>query len=169
MKQLGRYKDRSWRPSAKTDLFSPPPAASSTHFGLQKIKKRVIEYPAVVRLKELNAEREIAEEQKRVESIALEEASKAEAKPVTPTERLSRAMSLFRSTRTSDRSNNSRIKLSLLNYRRSYPPVSVLSTIECLVSSYFCDEHLLVLLGLERLHLANLLLKLSDGHSNGSH
>jgi len=52
---------------------------------LEKIKKCVIEYPAVVRLKELNAEREIAEEQKRV-SIALEEAPKAEAKPVMPTE-----------------------------------------------------------------------------------
>jgi ATP-dependent Lon protease len=57
---------------------------------LEKIKKRLIEYLAVVRLKELNAEREIAEEQKRTESVALEEVAKvkaeAEAKPVTPTE-----------------------------------------------------------------------------------
>ena len=57
---------------------------------MEKIKKRLIEYLAVVRLKELNAEREIAEEQKRAESVALEEAAKAkaeaEAKPVTPTE-----------------------------------------------------------------------------------
>jgi ATP-dependent Lon protease len=30
----------------------------SDHFGLEKIKKRLIEYLAVVRLKELNAERE---------------------------------------------------------------------------------------------------------------
>jgi len=57
---------------------------------LEKIKKRLIEYLAVVRLKELNAEREITEEQKRAESVALEEAAKvkaeAEAKPVIPTE-----------------------------------------------------------------------------------
>jgi len=57
---------------------------------LEKIKKRLIEYLAVVRLKELNAERETAEEQKRAESIALEEAAKikaeAEAKPVTSAE-----------------------------------------------------------------------------------
>ena len=38
------------------------------HFGLEKIKKRLIEYLAVVRLKELNAEREAQE-------IALKEAS----------------------------------------------------------------------------------------------
>jgi hypothetical protein len=44
---------------------------------------------ALVVLKELNADREIAKEQKRAESVALEEAAKvkseAEAKPVTPT------------------------------------------------------------------------------------
>jgi ATP-dependent Lon protease len=38
------------------------------HFGLEKIKKRLIEYLAVVRLKEMNAEREAKE-------IALKEAS----------------------------------------------------------------------------------------------
>ena len=38
------------------------------HFGLEKIKKRLIEYLAVVRLKELNAEREAQE-------TALKEAS----------------------------------------------------------------------------------------------
>jgi ATP-dependent Lon protease len=32
------------------------------HFGLEKIKKRLIEYLAVVRLKEMNAERELAAE-----------------------------------------------------------------------------------------------------------
>jgi ATP-dependent Lon protease len=57
---------------------------------LEKIKKRLIEYLAVVRLKELNAEREIAEEQKRAESVSLEEAAnvkaEAEAKSATPTE-----------------------------------------------------------------------------------
>ena len=57
---------------------------------MEKIKKRLIEYLAVVRLKELNAERDIVEEQKRTESVALEEAAKVkaepEAKPVTPTE-----------------------------------------------------------------------------------
>jgi ATP-dependent Lon protease len=35
----------------------------SDHFGLEKIKKRLIEYLAVVRLKELNSEREQAQEQ----------------------------------------------------------------------------------------------------------
>lgn len=43
------------------------------HFGLEKIKKRLIEYLAVVRLKELNAEREAKE-------IALKEASQESAK-----------------------------------------------------------------------------------------
>jgi ATP-dependent Lon protease len=56
---------------------------------LEKIRKCLFEYLAVVRLKELNAEREIAEEQKPVESVALEEATKAEVKPVTPQKRQS--------------------------------------------------------------------------------
>ncbi|KIM41792.1 hypothetical protein M413DRAFT_445015 [Hebeloma cylindrosporum] len=78
-----QLKDRSFLSAARTQL-------DADHFGLEKIKKRLIEYLAVVRLKELNAEREVAEEQKRAESLALEEAAKvkapeAEAKPVTPT------------------------------------------------------------------------------------
>jgi ATP-dependent Lon protease len=41
-----------------------PPSAQldADHFGLKKIKKRLIEYLAVVRLQELTTEREIAEE-----------------------------------------------------------------------------------------------------------
>jgi ATP-dependent Lon protease len=78
-----QLKDRSFLAAARIQL-------DADHFGLEKIKKRLIEYLAVVRLKELNAEREIAEEQKRAESVSLEEAAKveaeAEAKPVTPTE-----------------------------------------------------------------------------------
>jgi ATP-dependent Lon protease len=78
-----QLKDRSFLAAARTQL-------DADHFGLEKIKKRLIEYFAVVRLKELNAEREIAEERKRAESVALEEAAKvkaeAEAKSVTPTE-----------------------------------------------------------------------------------
>ncbi|KAG5734472.1 Lon protease like protein 2, peroxisomal, partial [Termitomyces sp. T112] len=38
------------------------------HFGLEKIKKRLIEYLAVVRLKELNAERDSREEEARKQS-----------------------------------------------------------------------------------------------------
>ncbi|KAJ6581196.1 Lon protease C-terminal proteolytic domain-containing protein [Mycena capillaripes] len=44
-------KDRSFLTAARAQL-------DSDHFGLEKIKKRLIEYLAVVRLKELNAERE---------------------------------------------------------------------------------------------------------------
>ena len=78
-----QLKDRSFLAAARTQL-------DADHFGLEKIKKRLIEYLAVVRLKELNAERENAEEQKRAESLALEEVVKvkaeADAKSVTPTE-----------------------------------------------------------------------------------
>lgn len=48
----------------------------SDHFGLEKIKKRLIEYLAVVRLKELNAEREAAIERRAAEidaKVALED------------------------------------------------------------------------------------------------
>lgn len=49
---------------------------------MEKVKKRLIEYLAVVRLKELNAERE----QKRAESEALEEVAKMKAEAsATPT------------------------------------------------------------------------------------
>jgi len=51
------------------------------HFGLENIRKCLFEYLAVVRPKELNAEREIAQQK----PVALEEAVKTEAKPVTPT------------------------------------------------------------------------------------
>jgi len=74
-----QLKDRSFLAAARTQL-------DADHFGLEKIKKRLIEYLAVVRLKELNAEREIAEEQKRAESMALEGVAKMKAEvPITPT------------------------------------------------------------------------------------
>lgn len=44
-------KDKSFLQAARAQL-------DSDHFGLEKIKKRLIEYLAVVRLKELNAQRE---------------------------------------------------------------------------------------------------------------
>lgn len=46
-------KDRSFLATARAQL-------DADHFGLEKIKKRLIEYLAVVRLKELTAEREAA-------------------------------------------------------------------------------------------------------------
>ena len=52
------------------------------HFGLEKIKKRLIEYLAVVRLKELNAEREAQE-------IALKEASQGSQSEKTAPEETS--------------------------------------------------------------------------------
>jgi len=67
------------QPQLKDRSFLDP-----DHFGLENIRKCLFEYLAVVRPKELNAERKIAQ-QKPVESVALEEAVKAEAKPVTPT------------------------------------------------------------------------------------
>jgi len=61
------------------------------HFGLEKIKKRLIEYLAVVRLKELNADKEareaaaitaVAEEPaKQAETVAPIEAGKPQAPP----------------------------------------------------------------------------------------
>ncbi|KAF8999813.1 Lon protease C-terminal proteolytic domain-containing protein [Cyathus striatus] len=51
-------KDKSFLSSARAQL-------DADHFGLEKIKKRLIEYLAVVRLKELNAEKEVQEEANR--------------------------------------------------------------------------------------------------------
>ncbi|KAG6907031.1 hypothetical protein DXG01_010866 [Tephrocybe rancida] len=52
-------KDKTFLTAARTQL-------DADHFGLEKIKKRLIEYLAVVRLKELNAERDaLAEEDRR--------------------------------------------------------------------------------------------------------
>ena len=59
-----QLKDRSFLQAARVQL-------DSDHFGLEKIKKRLIEYLAVVRLKELNeerdalAERRVAEDDKK--------------------------------------------------------------------------------------------------------
>jgi ATP-dependent Lon protease len=44
----------------------------SDHFGLEKIKKRLIEYLAVVRLKGLNAEREAVVERRVAEAAEIE-------------------------------------------------------------------------------------------------
>ncbi|CAA7262193.1 unnamed protein product [Cyclocybe aegerita] len=61
--QLPDLKDRSFLTTARAQL-------DADHFGLEKIKKRLIEYLAVVRLKELNAEKEAAEERQRIEAEA---------------------------------------------------------------------------------------------------
>lgn len=55
-----QLKDRSFLQAARVQL-------DSDHFGLEKIKKRLIEYLAVVRLKELNGEREELAEQRAAE------------------------------------------------------------------------------------------------------
>ncbi|KDR78343.1 hypothetical protein GALMADRAFT_138444 [Galerina marginata CBS 339.88] len=67
-----QLKDRSFLTAARTQL-------DADHFGLEKIKKRLIEYLAVVRLKELNGEREAEEERKRAQAEA-----EAKAKVDTP-------------------------------------------------------------------------------------
>ncbi|KAH9948463.1 ATP-dependent protease La [Amylocystis lapponica] len=51
---LGTLRDRAFLANARTQL-------DADHFGLEKIKKRLIEYLAIVRLKELNAEKEVRE------------------------------------------------------------------------------------------------------------
>lgn len=55
-----QLKDRSFLQAARVQL-------DSDHFGLEKIKKRLIEYLAVVRLKELNGEREALAERRAAE------------------------------------------------------------------------------------------------------
>jgi ATP-dependent Lon protease len=55
-----QLKDRSFLQAARVQL-------DSDHFGLEKIKKRLIEYLAVVRLKELNWEREELAERRAAE------------------------------------------------------------------------------------------------------
>ncbi|KAG5339801.1 hypothetical protein C0989_003481 [Termitomyces sp. Mn162] len=54
-------KDKSFLTAARAQL-------DADHFGLEKIKKRLIEYLAVVRLKELNAEHDSREEEARKQS-----------------------------------------------------------------------------------------------------
>ena len=56
-----QLKDRSFLQAARVQL-------DSDHFGLEKIKKRLIEYLAVVRLKELNGEREALAERRAAEN-----------------------------------------------------------------------------------------------------
>lgn len=53
---LSPIKDRSFLSKARSQL-------DADHFGLEKIKKRLIEYLAIVRLREMNAERERLENQ----------------------------------------------------------------------------------------------------------
>ena len=52
-----QLKDKSFLQAARAQL-------DSDHFGLEKIKKRLIEYLAVVRLKEMNVEREALAERR---------------------------------------------------------------------------------------------------------
>ncbi|KAF9562898.1 ATP-dependent protease La [Agrocybe pediades] len=74
-------KDKSFLTAARTQL-------DADHFGLEKIKKRLIEYLAVVRLKELNAEKELLEEQQRAQAAAATAAAEAEAKAKAQAEQL---------------------------------------------------------------------------------
>ena len=60
-----QLKDKSFLQAARAQL-------DSDHFGLEKIKKRLIEYLAVVRLKELNAEKEELAERRAVEAAEIE-------------------------------------------------------------------------------------------------
>lgn len=62
-----QLKDRSFLQAARVQL-------DSDHFGLEKIKKRLIEYLAVVRLKELNGEREALAERRAAEEDKKESA-----------------------------------------------------------------------------------------------
>jgi len=88
MKQLSQQQDQSRSPSSKSSfLAAARTQLDADHFRWEKIKKRLIEYLVVVRLKELNADHEIAEQKRRAESVALEEAvrvnAEAETKSVT--------------------------------------------------------------------------------------
>ncbi|KAG6836975.1 hypothetical protein H0H93_016928 [Arthromyces matolae] len=65
-------KDKSFLASARAQL-------DSDHFGLEKIKKRLIEYLAVVRLKEINAERDAREEEVRRQSLTAVEGPQSKA------------------------------------------------------------------------------------------
>ena len=69
-------RDKMFLTKARTQL-------DADHFGLEKIKKRLIEYLAVVRLKELNADKE-AREAAAITAVAEEPAKQAE--PVAPIE-----------------------------------------------------------------------------------
>ena len=126
-------------------LATARPQLDANHLGLKKIKKRLIEYLAVVQLQELNTEREIAEEQKHAVSVALEQAGKvnaeSEAKPVTPTEASGKAEQsnaavpfdkhLAEATTAESNRLCYTTESEEAEYRRPYPPVSILSTIEC--------------------------------------
>ena len=67
----------------RTFLTDARAQLDADHFGLEKIKKRLIEYLAVVKLKEMNAERELAAERKEKEDQAAQALpdSKAEGGP----------------------------------------------------------------------------------------
>ncbi|KAF9472048.1 ATP-dependent protease La [Pholiota conissans] len=67
-----QLKDRSFLANARSQL-------DADHFGLEKIKKRLIEYLAVVRLKELNAEKEALEDQRKADAAAVAAEAKAKA------------------------------------------------------------------------------------------
>ncbi|KAF9468324.1 Lon protease C-terminal proteolytic domain-containing protein [Collybia nuda] len=56
--QPQQVRDKTFLTAARTQL-------DADHFGLEKIKKRLIEYLAVVRLKEMNAEKEVREEEQK--------------------------------------------------------------------------------------------------------
>lgn len=71
-------KDKSFLKAARVQL-------DSDHFGLEKIKKRLIEYLAVLRLKELNAEREAVAERRTAEAAEVEAKATLEDKKGTNT------------------------------------------------------------------------------------
>ncbi|KAG6810755.1 hypothetical protein H0H92_010464 [Tricholoma furcatifolium] len=73
-------KDRTFLASARAQL-------DADHFGLEKIKKRLIEYLAVVRLKELNAEREAAVDEARRQSETAAAAKDAQEKAAENTDK----------------------------------------------------------------------------------
>lgn len=73
-------RDKTFLTAARTQL-------DADHFGLEKIKKRLIEYLAVVRLKEMNAEKEAREEERKQQTKpadAKDGAEKAESKALVP-------------------------------------------------------------------------------------
>ncbi|KAF8968849.1 Lon protease C-terminal proteolytic domain-containing protein [Flammula alnicola] len=79
-----QLKDRSFLAAARTQL-------DADHFGLEKIKKRLIEYLAVVRLKELNAERELFRSRSNTAVVPYDKDQAQKATQVAPAKPLARA------------------------------------------------------------------------------
>ncbi|KAK2465142.1 hypothetical protein APHAL10511_002834 [Amanita phalloides] len=77
-----QIKDRSFLTNARAQL-------DADHFGLDKIKRRLIEYLAVVRLKELNTEKENKEEQEKMAANAADQVTMKEVEGKEATEKAS--------------------------------------------------------------------------------